>query len=294
MGTSYRYIHNSSTPLVPGEELYRRCELGLDEEEIQYIKENHALQIRVGGEPFYLFQRQSGSAISGTITTYSQTTPNYVGILWTPADGESKHPDIRINQNTFFLYNDGNLLTRVYDQDFILNNNEYYIERQVGTSSTNKGTLRVHFNEGFTPGTVTYQAATICSCVDLETGFPNRECSICKGTSTPVAFIQYLTSGSKYQPHNTILVRVPMGVETYGVDRIGRVKRRGYRHWILPTPYVYNYDILQGTVGRNENVLFEIIEKYDSRLRGILLHQEISTLRLEEDDIRYSLVPQVV
>ena len=294
MGTPYRYTHNSSDPLQPGEDMYRQCELGLDEEEIQYIRENHSLQIRVGGEPFYLFQRQSGSAASGTITVWPQITPNYIGVLWTPADGESTHPDIRINETTFFLYNNGSLLTRVFDEDFVLNDTEFYIERQAGTSSTTSRTLRIHFNEGFVPGTVTYQAATICSCADLETGFPNRECEICKGTNTPAAFVQYLVTGDKHRPYNTILVRVPMSGETFGVDKIGRVKKRGYRNWILPTPYVYNYDILRGTIGRNEGVLFEVVSKYDSRIRGILLHQEIDTLRLNESDIRYSMIPEVV
>lgn len=294
MGTPYRYIHNSSDPLTPGEDLYRQCELGLDEEEIYYIRESHGLQIRMGGEPFYLFQRQSGSAISGTITTWSQTIPNYIGTLWSPSDGEARHPDIRVNKTTFSLYNDGNLLTRVLDSDFIMNDNEYYIKRLVGGSSVDKGKLLIYFNEGFTPGIVTYQAAIICSCVDAETGFPNRECPICKGTSTPTAFVQYLVDGTKHHPANTILVRVPMAIETFGTDRIGRVKKRTHRHWILPTPYVYNYDLIRGTTGRNAGILFEVLGKYDSRLRGILLHQEIDTLRIDQDDIRYTIVPEVV
>lgn len=294
MGEPYRYIQNSFNPLQPGEDLYRHCELGLDEEEVHYIRESHGLQIRIGGEAFYLFQRQSGSSVGGEITTWEQPLSNYLGTLWTSVDGEQRHPDIRINQSTFRLYNDGALMNRVFESDFLMTDTDYFIERLTGGSQVNEGKLRIWLNEGVTPGTVTYQAVTMCSCVDVMSGYANRECPICKGTSTPAAFTQYLTAGTKYSPVNTILVRVPMSVETAGVDNIGRVLARTHKHWVLPEPYVYNYDLIRGTTGRNTDVLFEIIEKYDSRVRGILLHQEFTTLRIDMDDIRYSLIPAVV
>ncbi len=291
--STYRYRPNSSDPLQPGEELARECEIGLDEEIIYYIRQNHDLQIRVGGEPFYLFQRQSGSAVSGTLTSWAQTSPSYIGTLWTPSDGESKHPDVRINKPGFVLFNNGVAMTRVFDLDFIAADTEYYIETQVGTSSTDKGTVRVHFNEGFVPGVITYRYNTLCSCVDIESGYPNRECPICKGTSYPVSFVQYECDATKYNPINTILVRVPIAGETRPVDRIGRVKVRRHKHWARFTPYIRNYDLILGTIGRNENVLFEVIGKYDSRVRGILLHQEFDTLRINETDVRYTLIPKV-
>jgi hypothetical protein len=46
-----------------------------------------------------------------------------------------------------------------------------------------------------------------------------------------------------------------------------------------------------GTIGRNRGVLWEIVNKSDSRWRGILIHQEFNTVRIEESDIRYSLAP---
>lgn len=288
-----RYIHNSSNPLQPGEDLYQECEIGLDEEEIYYIRQNHDLQIRVGGEPFYFFQRQSGSAFQKEITTWESTSPTYVGVIWSPTDGESVHPDIRINTTGLAVFNDGTELTRVYEQDFIALDTEYYIERTVGSSESDAGTVKIHFNPGFTPGTVMFRSNTLCSCVDLETGYPNRECAVCKGTSFPASFVQYKCVTSKYNPTNTVLIRVPMVTETEPVTNIGRVRKREHRHWMPRVPYAYNYDLILGTTGRNSGILFEIVGKYDSRIRGILLHQEFDTIRIEKSDIRYTLIPDI-
>jgi len=293
MTTPHRFIHNSSNPLGPGNPLYRDCEIGLDEEIIYYMKQNHDLQIRVGGEPFYIFQRQSGSILSGTLSIFTQTSPAYIGTLWTPASSESTHPDTRIDHDTFVLFNDGVQMTRIVETDYISADTEYAIEVLVGTTTSDKGTVRVHFNPGFTPGIITYHYNVLCSCVDVETGFPNRECTVCKGTSYPTSFVQYTCDASKYNPANTVLVRVPMNVETRPVDRIGRVTKRQQKYWSPADPYVQNYDLLLGTIGRNEHVLFEITGKYDSRLRGILLHQEFDVLRIESDDVRYTLIPQI-
>ena len=41
-------IINSGNPLSGGENLYRECELGLDAEVVDYMRESHTLQIRVG------------------------------------------------------------------------------------------------------------------------------------------------------------------------------------------------------------------------------------------------------
>ena len=47
-------------------------------------------------------------------------------------------------------------------------------------------------------------------------------------------------------------------------------------------------------MGRNKGIVWEIVNKSDSRWRGILMHQEFSTVRIEESDIRYQLAPNAV
>lgn len=288
-------IFNSNNPIDPNEEMYRECELGLDKEIIAYMQENHELQIRIGGEAFYLFKRlASGSLVQGTAAGWLTHAPQYSTQIWHPTDGEFTHPNVR-NQNSedFVVLNDDVAMKRVTTKSFITYDNEYAIEVGVGTGSQNDGIVKLWFNENFIPGTVTWRYYTICSCADRSTGYPNRACPSCKGTSYPQGWEQWFGQSTAYAPANTILVRTPMAPETRPVDPIGRVKQRNYRHWTLYTPIVDNYDIIVGAgPGVNQGVVYELVSKSDSLWRGILMHQEFDTIRIEESDIRYQLVIQ--
>lgn len=288
-------IVNSGNPLSNSEELFRECEIGLDAEVEDYMLESHTLQIRVGGEAFFLFQRvDQGEFRSKSITSWETTSTQYSAYIWQPGDGEDVHPNSRTQSDVFRLFNNAIELVRVFDKDSLYLDTDYALEVVVGTDSDTAGAVKVWFNEDFTPGDVSYSYRNICSCVDRSTGFANRECSICRGTSYPAAFIQYTTSATKYYPTNTVLVRVPMAAEEQPVEQIGRVKRRDLRHWIASIPYVENYDLIIGTMGRNTGIIWEIVNKSDSRWRGILMHQEFDTVRIEESDVRYLLAPDVV
>ena len=285
-------VFNSGTPLSPGEDMFAECELGLDKEITEYIKENHTLQIRIGAEAFYLFQRvDQGARISRSITSWTETGSQYCAVIWSPGDSEHFHPDHRSQKNKFTIFNNTTPMTRVIDKDSIAYDNEYSIEMQRTNNNDGFGTVKIWFNEGFVPGNVSYSFLNLCSCVDESTGYPNRECPLCRGTSYPAAFEQYICTATNYKPTNTILVRVPMVTETKPVAQIGRVTVREHKHWAEAVPYVKNYDLIMGTTGRNAGILFEIIGKDDSRWRGILTHQEFDTMRIEEDDIRYKLAP---
>jgi len=293
-------IINSNNPLGNGERLYRECELGLDAEIVDYMRESHTMQIRIGGEPFYIFMRaEQGEFRSKSITSWKTTTPQYSAYIWQPGDGEDIHPNSRTQKNTFKVFNSAVELTRVFDKDSIVYDTEYAIEVETGTDANTAGSTVIWFNENldieYTSGSISYSYKNICSCVDRSTGYPNRECSLCKGTSYPAAFTQYLVPATKYNPVNTVLVRVPMAIEDVPVEQIGRVTRRDLKHWIAyNAPYVNNYDLIIGIMGRNKGVVWEIVNKSDSRWRGILMHQEFSTVRIEKSDIRYQLAPNPV
>ena len=286
-------IINSGSPLEEGEELIRDCELGLDYEIVDYMRESHTLQIRIGGEPFYIFQRtEQGEFRSKSITVWETTASQYSAYIWQPGDGEDAHPNSRTQKDTFKVFNNASELTRVFDKDSIAYDTEYAIDVETGVDTSTSRAVRIWFNEEFTPGNVSYSYRNICSCVDRSTGYPNRECPLCRGTGYPTAFTQYETPATKYNPVNTVLVRVPLAAEEIPVEQIGRVTRRDLRHWIAyNAPYVNNYDLIVGTMGRNAGIVWEIVNKSDSRWRGILMHQEFSTVRIEESDIRYQLVP---
>jgi len=288
-------IINSNDPLSSGEELIRDCELGLDAEVFDYIRESHTLQIRIGAEPFFLFRRvDQGEFQSKSITTWETTSTQYSAYIWRPGDGEDLHPNSRTQADTFKVFHNAVEMTRVFDKDSLVYDNEYTVDIETGEDKATAGAVRMWFNEDFTPVNVSYTYRNICSCVDRSTGYPNRECPLCRGTSYPAAFTQYKISATKYNPADTVLVRVPMAAEELPVDQIGRVTRRDLRHWIPYVPYVNNYDLIMGTIGRNKGVLWEIVNKSDSRWRGILVHQEFNTVRIEESDIRYQLAPDAV
>jgi len=283
-------IINSTNPLGLGEELIRDCELGLDAEVFDYMRESHTLQVRIGGEPFHLFSRvDQGEYQSKSITSWATTSSQYSAYIWRPGDGETLHPNARTQTDSFYVFHNAVKMVRAYDKDSIAYDTEYAIEVEVGEDASTAGAVRIWFNEDFTPESVSYTYKNICSCVDKTTGYPNRECPLCRGTSYPTAFVQYTTAATKYNPQDTILVRVPMAAEERPVEQIGRVIRRDLRHWISYEPYVNNYDLIMGSMGRNRGVLWEIVRKTDSRWRGILVHQEFDTIRIEESDIRYSL-----
>jgi len=288
--------YNSSNPLNPGEPLFRECELGTDMEEIEYIRENHMLQLRLGSEPFYLFQRAvSGSMVTGAASTWNTHLPQFSTYVWTQVDGQTRHPDARIqNRTAFQVFNNGIEMARAYDKNSLAYDTEYAIEVMVGTDKNSAGAVKLWFNEGWTPGRITWRYKNICSCVDRSTGYPNRECPLCKGTSYPTAFTQWLGAGTKYNPNNTIPVRVPMAPEASPATQIGRVQQRQYSHWTLATPYVNNYDIIVGTMGTNKGLIFELIQKSDSSWRGVLMHQKFNTIQIEASDIRYKIVVQTL
>ncbi len=289
-------IVNSGNPLDRGEDLYVDCELGLDFEIVDFMRESHTLQIRIGGEPFFIFQRSAQGAFkSKSITAWVTEGSQYSAYIWQPGDGESVHPNARTQDDEFRVFSESVELTRTYDKDSITYDTEYALATEVGTDVGTAGAVRIWFNSGFVPDNVSYTYRNICSCADRSTGYPNRECPICRGTSYPAAFTQYEIDASKYSPANTVLVRVPMTAEEVPVDQVGRVTKRDLRHWIAyDAPYVNNYDLIIGTMGRNEGIIWEIVNKSDSRWRGILMHQEFSTVRIEESDIRYQLMPAVV
>ena len=285
-------IINSNNPLQPDEPLYRDCELGLDYEVVDYIKESNGLQIRIGGEPYFLFRRVAqGSIQSKTVSTWVTTASQYSAYVWQPGDGETLHPDARTQQNQFQVFNNSSLMTRVHDKDSINSDTEYALETEVGTDRSNARSVRIWFNVNFVPGTVAFNYRNLCECVDPTTGYPNRACPICRGTSYPTAFIQYLCSATKYNPANTVLIRTPIATADAPVDQIGRVARRDQVFWMEADPYVDNYDIIRGTIGQNKDVVFEIVRKRDSRWRSILTSQQFEGVRIEDSDIRYSIVP---
>jgi len=286
-------ITESSDPLQLDEELYRECNLGLDREIVAYILESHALQIRIGGEPFHLYQRMtSGSIVTGTILSWDQTSPQYMKIMWSP--GNSNHPDLRSytgsGSGTFQAYENGVLLTRVLSQSDILYNNEFTLERIVGTGVSTKRQVRLWLNSGYTPGTITYSYNVRCECVSPDTNQPDMNCVICYGTGFPVGWIKYTCDADEYKPQNTIIVRVPKTSFRITFDSEGLVKREVNKHWTLSSPYVYNYDLIVGTIGKNKEMVYEVVNKTDSYFRGIFLHQEFETILLEETDVRYRRV----
>jgi len=287
-------ITNSSDPLLPGESLFRDCELGLDKEIIDYILESHFLQVVLGGEPFYLYQRMSsGSVVNGTISSWDQTSPQYVKTMWSP--GNSNHPDLRSYTNdgsgSFSLFESGSPLVRVFDKNDLLYDNEYALEEIVGVGVSTRKQIKLYLNSEYIPsGVITYSYKVLCECVDYSTNQPDMNCEICYGAGFPVGWVKYNCVATKYNPTDTILVRVPKTDFRIILNKEGLVEQQKNRHWTLTVPYIKDYDIIAGTIGDNIGKVYEIVNKTDSYLRGIFLHQEFETILLEKSDVRYKRV----
>lgn len=287
-------ITNSSDPLQPNEPLYEDCSLGLDKEILDFIFESHELQIRIGAEPFYLFQRMSsGSVVDGTISSWDDTVIQYMKILWSP--GDSNHPDLRRytseGSGSFALYENGSPLVRVFDKNDILYDNEFALEEVAGTSASTKKQVRLYLNSEYVPsGVITYSYRVACECVDFATNQPDMNCKICYGAGFPIGWTKYTCNASKYNPENTILVRVPKVAFSITFDGEGLIRKEINRHWALSSPTINNYDLILGTIGKSKGRLFEITNKMDSYFRGIFMHQEFETILLEESDVRYKRV----
>ena len=286
-------ITNSSDPLQPNEELYLDCEIGLDKEILDYIHESHILQIRIGAEPFYLYQRMSsGSIITGTISSWDTTSPQYMKIMWSP--GDANHPDLRRytieGSGSFCLYENGSPLTRVFDKNDLLYDNEFALEEIVGTSASTKKQVKLYLNSGYVPsGVITYSYRVACECLDFATNQPDMNCEICYGTGFPIGWVKYICDGTKYNPENTISIRVPRTEFRTVYDGEGVVRREVNKHWALAIPTINNYDLILGTIGKSRGRVFEITNKMDSYFRGIFMHQEFETILLEASDVRVKM-----
>lgn len=261
----------------------------IDPETLDYIAESHRTQILQGGEPVHLFRRkESGSSIAKTtISSWDETGTQYVKNVWISG---SNHPDLRFWSNDvqvgIQVWIDDIEQTRVdYERDSI-QSSEFIIE-----VATNK-TVKVVFPENWDPSgsVVEYSYTTRCVCVNIDNNEPKKQCDICYGTGWEGGFDLYICDATDYVLANRILVRFPKVTEDLVIAKEGKVITRMQRHWTLPTPRIDDMDLLVGTTGNNENIVFRVNNWNDSRLRGVLLHQEFDADRINKTDIVYNLL----
>jgi len=261
----------------------------VDPEILAYIAESHKTQLLQGGEPVYLFQRKSsGSSIPlATISSWDETGNQYAKTIWTSG---LNHPDLR------FWSNDTQVGVRVFIDDVEQTRldgeiDEVQTNEFIVTVETDKA-VKIVLPEGYDPSgsVVKYSYTTRCACVEEDRNEPNMQCDICYGTGWEGGFNLYTCDATDYVLLNQILVRFPKVEEDLQINTEGLVMVRATRHWTLPTPRVNDRDLIVGTTGNNENIIFRVKNWNDSRLRGNLLHQEFDTDRLNLTDIVYKLL----
>ena len=260
----------------------------IDQEALDYIAESHRTQLLQGGEPVYLFRRKSsGSSVSlTTITSWDETEDYYAKTIW---ESGLNHPDLRFWSNDsqvgIRVFIDGVEQTRLDGERDELQPGEFVVE--VGTDKS----VKVVLPEGYVPtGTVEYSYTTRCVCTDPDRHEPHMQCEICYGTGWEGGYDLYTCDATDYTDENQILVRFPKVEEDLQINPEGLVIERATRHWALPEPRINDRDLIVGTTGNNKNIIFRVKNWNDSRLRGVLLHQEFDTDRLNFTDVVYKLL----
>lgn len=267
-----------SQPAYPG------LEDVIDDEILEYVLENHKIQIQSGATPYYLLSRrwEGKKVVRQTITSWDVTSPRYRKLLWSSGDTALNHPDLR-EQNlvdstqVFQLWIDNTAATRVFDYRDIDADNEFALTQEALT-----GKVYLDLNTGYDPtsSTVEMQYYTICSCVNFESMKSQNNCSDCNGTLW--GYEQHLSPTVK--PRHTIPIREPLREETKSQMREGYYYRVINKHWTLATPLMRTKDIIipwSEDETRQTNEVFEITNYRQNTFKGVLMHQEFDVLLVD-------------
>lgn len=268
--------------------------LGIEPEIIDYIKESMVVQSRISPIKAYLLQPLGSGSVVGsiispmTITSYSDTTPNYRATIWSSG---SNHPDVRPYTNngrgSIIVTIDSVEATRVIDVEDLLNDNEFAAVKRTDLSPA---VVELVFNSGFNASihTIQYYYTT------LEPGVNVERIKSGEGTFDSLfGWQQYLDSTSDtFKGVNQILIRYPLSQEELIVNDEGKVTLEQADCWTIWEPKLHNYDIIVVTGDQTfsgEEERYEIVDKKDSRIQGSLITQRFKLRYIESTDPRYSI-----
>ncbi len=217
----------------------------------------------------------------------------YTKIIWQSSD-RLNHPDLRENTNdgsgSIAVYINGDRAERVLNYNDFESQNQFFID----VNESNTIAIVMHPEFETSGSTIEYSYTTMCSCVNPKELQPDRKCTICYGTMWEGGYTYYTTSATSYKRENSILVVFPPVKEDYKIDDIqGKVKSELTTHWTNWETIVNDFDVIVGinASGSHYHNVFECVDLTRSDVRGQLLSQGFNTVYIEQDDIRYNLIP---
>ena len=282
-----------SFPFSPDQNTYDYT-YGIDPQVIHYVRESILVALRISPFRFYLLHQNlegqdNGSAASPiTITSYSETSPNYKSVIW--ASG-SNFPDLRPYADAVKVLIDNVPAVRVLSVKDLINDNEFALVRRVDLPSSQ---VEVVFNVGFDASvhTIQYWYTTI------QSGITSAVKRGDDPTASKFNWSQYLNPYcDDYQDVNQILVRVPLTTRDLIINEEGKVAMEENQCWTIWTPYVRDFDLLilpasETLSGVEER--YEIINKQDSVIQHVFTSQRFHIKLIEQSDPRYKLTYKMV
>lgn len=242
------------------------------------------------GDICFLLQRKSsGSVVSGTVSSYTNST-NTQFQLWEGTPGgtpNSNHPDLRFDTNdgsgSISVTKDGVELDRIPEIDTLDSSDEFKVTTDVNGS--------VYINL-FTSGSVVeYEYDTLCYCVEPENSQGRTDCTVCYATMYEGGYDVATGYGSEYNPDGTLMVRINPAFRDTKVESV-RNKREDEQTegWTLADPnypVFKDFDIIMPITGDHSGSVFEITNVRMSHLRNHNLSQRFQLHNLPDTDIIY-------
>jgi len=276
--------------------------LGIDAQLINYIRESLEIASRISPRRAYLLQQNiSGSQVgsAGNPITIPSGSFYFDGTYYRAAvwiEGQPNFPDIRPyisdNTGTFTVLIDNAPATRVLLPQDLVNNNEFALVDRVDLVTRQ---IELVLNAGFAPAghNIQYYYSTVSEGVTQEI-FKRGQSK----DQSLYGWTQYLNNTSdQYRGPHQILVRVPVSSRGFAITEDGKQLLESIKSWMIWTPFVRVYDVLVFPPDQAPHVSnyydreerYEIINKEDSIIQGVLVSQRFGLRFLEFDDYRYNI-----
>jgi len=268
--------------------------LGIDPEIISYIKESVEINSRISPVRCYLlFQNPTGSQIGTPISprsiiTWNETYPNCRAFIWSSG---SNHPDLRPYTNngrgSITVLIDNKVAKRVLEIEDLKRDDEFVVIKR---KDLDNGPVELVFNTGFDAKShsIDYYYTTMQPGID-----PIRMKSDEDITKTFFGWTQYINNSSdNYRDMHQILIRMPLTTRDLIINEEGLVTLEENDSWTIWEPFVHDFDILivpenQSITGKEER--YEIVNKKDSIIQGVLITQRFKLRYIEPTDARYAI-----
>lgn len=269
----------------------------IDDNILDYMKENNRLILEQFGDIAVLLHRKSSGSMVGIadVATYDDAA-HLEFTLWQGNPGGTQalnHPDLRYDTNngsgSIRVIRDGTNLSRVLFEEELLAATQYWVYTDVS------GSVKVKL---YASGSVQYSYDTMCHCVEPQRVQGKTNCPVCYGTLYEGGYDIDAGYASPYNPAQTILVRITPAFSDQNVESVRNEREDTQTEgWTIlddTYPQVYDSDYLYFLTGHRAGKYFMATNVKASSLRGTNLSQRFQVHSIEDSSIMYSFpIPDI-